>query len=288
MKHPCTEIAVFGSRRMKWSIAQIAHRLWGDPNSIDYPSILPDRRPPNWNPGREPANPLPLDEFITRLFSVSGRPGIKQRFTLVLGGEAVRMCPYELARRYTDWAVSHACSEQRKADDVADGIRPAISEAKKLLRSPKLAAHIDRTSKQIGRVLELGAVRSSHNKLLEPNLSGLQATERVAKLLAELTDLLPDAIGEMKELSAAHAQTRAGDVWGVTFASVLGDAWVHMVGELPTATGGFADFLDAAWNSLEDPAPRGRDWDSQMRTAIKNKGLDWRHTPSEKLKGVCP
>jgi hypothetical protein len=267
---------------MKWSEGRIAHRLWGDPNSSEYPDILLSRRPPNWISGRQPANPIPLDEFVTRLFAgipVPGKSAIKlsaDAFSIWVGGETELMCPYEIARRYTDWAVSHACTEQLKADAIADGIRPKMRGARTLLTS--LREPVEATSLQIVKVLKLAAVRTSHNKLLEPNLSGLQATSRVAQLLAELNAILPASIDEITEQSAAHAQTGAGDVWRVTFVSELGDAWVRMVGEAPTATGIFVEFVEAAWNSLEDPAPKEWSWERQIKTAIKHKGKGWRQT----------
>jgi hypothetical protein len=244
--------AMLGRTRMKRSEYQISLRLWGDPS--DAPDIIPTC-PQGWVPWREPSAPLPIDEFVSRLsggIEVRPRGKVKLRPVEAFAKAFPDMCPYEVARRATLFAVSHGLNEQRKADVVVKEIRSKMQAAKEPLR--QIEQYLSAVMEPLEQVLKLADLRTSHNMLLQPDLSGLHAIHRARELLAKLGEILPTSIAEVARLRMDHAQTGRGDVWGIEFVSVLGDVWVGMVGETPTPTGLFAEFVDAAWNSLEDPA----------------------------------
>ncbi|MGY3690825.1 hypothetical protein ACVIGA_000905 [Bradyrhizobium sp. USDA 3240] len=264
--------AVFGDRKMRWSLTRMDWRLWGDPGLDDHLAS-----PPGWIAWSEPKKPLPVDEFVADL--IEGKVRGRNRVIMLRGPETLGgHCPYEIARRGTSYALSRACSEQRKAEAIAKTIRSPLADA--AANVCKGSGVVTKLGSDLTPVLNLASLRVAYNQLLEPDFSGLQATKRASELLAELGELLPSV---RAELSAHHITLSqsvknaedAKNVWRVEFVSALGDTWMWLVGERPTKQGAFSEFVEAAWNSLEDPAPEAWEWESSIRTAIKHKGEAW-------------
>jgi hypothetical protein len=269
--------ATFGDRKMRWSLSRIERRLWG--SKVAPPDYIP-APPPDWIAWQEPKKPIPIDDFVTGL--IQGKVRGRNRIMKVRDAQAFGdHCPYEIARRSTVYALSRACSEQRKAEAVAKTIRSPLSAASERMRNlDKFAGVAAEYATDIAHVAKLASLRVAHNKMLEPDFSGLRASMRVAELLEELDQHLPSAKAEVTELHLTLSQEvknaeDAQNAWRVEFVSRLGDTWIWLVGEKPTAQGAFAEFIEAAWNSLEEPAPREWRWESSIRTAIKRKGEVW-------------
>lgn len=270
--------AVFGDRKMRWPLARIERRLWGDPELALTDSSL--SAPPGWIPWKAPKKALPIDEFVTEL--IEGKVRGRNRIIKLRDPDAFRAhCPYEIARRNSIYALSRACSEQLKAEAIAKTIRSRLTNAAaKIRKLDKFADVVAEFASDLTYVPELASLRVAHNKMLEPDFSGLEASKRVAQLLAEVGGLLPSARAEVSGLhlklsQAVKSEEDAKNVWRVQFVSSLGDTWMWLVGERPTKQGAFSEFVEASWNSLEDPAPDAWEWESPIRTAIKRKGEAW-------------
>ncbi|WFU44120.1 hypothetical protein QA640_17705 [Bradyrhizobium sp. CB82] len=273
--------AVFGDRKMRWSLARIERRLWGD-GDLDFTDSS-FSAPPGWVPWKEPKRALPIDEFVTGLIkgNVRGRNRVIQlRDAATFGAH----CPYEIARRGASYALSRACSEQRKAEAIAKTIRsPLTSAAARSSKIGNIADVVTKHASDLSQVANLASLRVAHNQLLEPDFSGLEATKRASELLAELGELLPSVRAEVSAHHLALSQVvkseeDAKNVWRVEFVSQLGDTWIWLVGERPTAQGAFVGFIEAIWNSLEEPAPKEWKWERPIKTAIKRKGEAWLQT----------
>jgi hypothetical protein len=285
-RSPYDAPAVFGDRKMRSSRGEIYRRLWSstEPEPFFFPT-----RPTGWVSWEAPPDPLPIDELITKLIrgKVRGRNKvISLRNADTLGGH----CPYEIARCSAIHALSMACREQRKSEGIINEVRPSLMNgARQPLRELENIQLADLAT-HLKKICRLASLRVAHNQLLEPDTSEITASVRVAELLAELSNILPFAIGEVDNLHNEYAQG-VGDVWRIEFVSRLGDAWVQLVGDMPTVQGAFAEFVEAVWNSLEDPAPEEWKWDSQIRTAKKHNGMRWKKLqtdPPSNSAGVRP
>jgi hypothetical protein len=260
---------------MRWTLDRISGRFWGDADSSFAP-------PPGWIPWKQPKNSLPVDEFVTEL--ITGKVRGRNKIIRLRDAQTFRgHCPYEIARRNTVYALSHACSEQRKAEAIAKTIRSPLAKAAANVRKlDKFTDVIAEHASNLEFVRNLASLRVAHNQMLEPDFSGLETSKRASELFAELVELLPSSCTEVTAHHLALSQyvKNEGDaknVWRVEFVSALGDTWMWLVGERPTAQGAFVGFVQAIWRSLEDPI-KDWEWERPIKTAIKRKGEVWLQT----------
>jgi hypothetical protein len=133
---------------------------------------------------------------------------------------------------------------------------------------PSIVAKIDDLCREVQFLLEA----SQDFEVDLPDLA------KLAKALSDTSELLERMLPRIDQSHAVVSQN-AGHPWRIAFVTSLFAAWWRLTGRDPQKSGPFADFVEAAWQSLSVKTMPAVEWESAIVTAKRRADYGWRVQP---------
>jgi hypothetical protein len=234
-------------------------------NSRLEPGLNSKALPARWAKNKKPKPDLAIDRLVLILSNRQRKPKLRSSKDLQI--YRLGECPYAMARSGLALALFNASFRS----DLEGLRRISTGKLKKLKTElPPISSSLKAAAKIIG------AIWGMQERYQEFELDLRSLHDRMLAAVLEIDRAVP-----LIKDSFLNRSTYRGNLWRIWFVISLSGTWWRLTGSDPSAsaTGLFLKFVNAAWESLSPVDLPEVNWESAIKTAIRNGNKSWRDDP---------